>query len=50
MSNHVALRSGTKSDLLLCVSELVTHHNTVKAHEAHMVILDGAVVVNMIKP
>ena len=44
------MRSGTKSDLLLCVSELVPHHDTVKAHEAHMVILDGAVVVNMIKP
>ena len=42
------MRSGTKSDLLLCVSELVPHHDTVKAHEAHMV--DGAAVVNMIKP
>ena len=42
--------SGTKSDLLLCVSELVPHHDMVKAHEAHMVILDGAAVVNMIKP
>ena len=50
MSNHGALRSGTKSDLLICVSELVPHHDTVKAHEAHMVILDGAAVVNMIKP
>ena len=38
------------SDLLLCVSELVPHHETVKAHEAHMVILNGADVVNMIKP
>ena len=44
------MRSGTKSDLLLCVSELVPHHDMVKAHEAHMVILDGAAVVNMIKP
>ena len=26
------------------------HHNTVKPPEAHMVILDGAAVVNMIKP
>ena len=43
------MRSGTKSDLLLCVSELVPHHDTVKAHEAHMVILDGDAVVNMIK-
>ena len=44
--------SGTKSDLLVCVSELVPHHDTVKPYEAHMVILDldGAAVVNMIKP
>ena len=44
------MRSGTKTDILLCVSELVPHHDTVKAHEDHMVILDGAAVVNMIKP
>ena len=49
LSNHGAFRSGTKSDLLLCVSELVPHHDTVKAYEAHAVILDGAAVVNMIK-
>ena len=35
---------------MLCVSELVPHHDTVKAHEAHMVILDSAAVVNMIQP
>ena len=46
LSNHGALRSGTKSDLLVCVSELVQHHDTVKPHEAHMVILDGAAVIN----
>ena len=50
LSNHGALRSGTKSELLVCVYELVPHHDTVKPHEAHMVILDGAAVVNMIKP
>ena len=44
------MNSGTKSDLLLCVSELVPHHDKVKAHEAHMVIIDGAAVVKMIKP
>ena len=44
------MRSGTKSDVLLCVSELVPHHDTVKAHVAHMVIIDGAAVVTMIKP
>ncbi len=35
---------------MVCVSELVPHHDTVKPHEAHMVILDGAAIVNMIKP
>ena len=44
------MRSGTKSDVLLCVSELAPHHDTFKAHEAHMINLDGAAVVNMIKP
>ena len=44
------MRSGTKSELLLCVSELVPHHGTVKAHEAHMVILDGTAVVYTITP
>ena len=50
LSNYGALRSGTKAELLECVSELVLHHDTVKPHEAHMVILDGAAIFNMIKP
>ena len=53
LSNYGALRSGTKADLLVCVSELVPvlpHHETVMPQEAHMVILDGAAIVNMIKP
>ena len=37
--------STTKADLLVCVSELVLHHDTVKAHEADMVILDGAAIL-----
>ena len=44
------MRSGTKADLLVCVSELLLHHDTVKPHEAHMVILDGAAISNIIKP
>ena len=31
------------------VSELAPHHDTVKPHEAHTVMLDGAAIVNMIK-
>ena len=50
LSNYGALRSGTKADLLVCVFELVLHHDTVKPHEAHMVILDGAAIFNKIKP
>ena len=50
LSNYEALRSSTNADLLVCVSELVPHHDTVKPHEANMVILDGDAVVNMIIP
>ena len=52
LSNYGALISDTKADLLVpvCVSEQVPHHDTIKLHEAHMVILDGAAIVNMIKP
>ena len=50
LSNYGALRSVTKADLLVCVSELVLHHDTVKPPEAHMDILDGAAIFNMIKP
>ena len=35
---------------MVCVSELVLHHDTVKPNEDHMVILDGAAIFNMIKP
>ena len=45
LSNYGALRFGSKADLLVCVSELVPHHDTVKPHEAYMVILDGAAIV-----
>ena len=44
LSNYGALRFGTKADLLVCVSELVPHHDTVKLHE------DGAAIVIMLKP
>ena len=50
LSNYGALRSGTKANLLVCVSDMVPHHDTVKPHEAHMFILDGAAIVNMITP
>ena len=50
LSNYGALKSRSKADLLVRVSELVPHHDTVKPHEAHMVILDGSAIVNMIKP
>ena len=50
LSNYGALRTGTNADLLVCVSELVPHHDTVNPHESHMVILDRAAIDNMIKP
>ena len=35
---------------MVLVSELVPRRDTVKMHEAYMVILSGAAIVNMIKP
>ena len=44
------MRSGTKANLLECVQNLVPDHDTVKPHDAQMIILDGAAIINMIKP
>ena len=33
LPNYGALRSGTKADLLVCVSKLVPHHDTVNVPE-----------------
>ena len=35
LSNYGALMSGTKADLLACVSELVPHNDTVKPQETY---------------
>ena len=43
------LRSGNKADLTGCLRELVTEADGRKV-EAECIILDGAAVVNMLKP
>ena len=50
LSDYGSMRYGTKADLLACVEELVPHHETVNPLDAQMIILDGAAIVNMIKP
>ena len=50
LSDYGAMRCGTKSDLLVCIDDLVPNHDTVIPREAQMVILDGAAIINMIKP
>lgn len=50
LSEYGAMRSGTKADLLTCVEDVVTTQYTVLPQEAQMIILDGAAIINMIKP
>ena len=45
------MRFGTKSDLLLCLEDLIPQQDLDSCQqEVDIVILDGAAVVNMIKP
>ena len=45
------MRFGIKSDLLPCLEDLVPNHDIANyQHDADTVILDGAAIVNMIKP
>ena len=50
LSDYGDMRSGTRANLLECVQNLVPDHDTVKPHDAQMIILDGAAIINMIKP
>ena len=49
LSKNGNLRSGNKADLTGCLRELVTEADGRKV-EAECIILDGAAVVNMLKP
>ena len=50
LSEYGSMRSGTKADLLVCLEDLIPTHDTVNRQDVHMVILDGAANMNMIKP
>ena len=52
LSNYGQLRLGTKSDLLQCLENVVPDSDDTESMEpdAHMVVIDGAVIVNMMKP
>ena len=50
MAAYGIMRSGTKARILVCASELMAHHDTLKPHEAHLIIPDGFADINMIKP
>lgn len=49
LSDYGAMRCGTKADLLVCVEDLVTDHDTVEPQNAQIIILDGAAIFNMVK-
>ena len=59
MADYEVMRSGTTADILVCASELMVlvcaselmaYHDTLKPHEAHVIIPDGFAGSNMIKP
>ena len=51
LSTYGNLRSGKKSDLLQCLEDLQTRDEShTGLPEVDMIIIDGAAVVNMIKP
>ena len=45
------MRLGTKADLLQCLEDQVTHNDSAcSQREAHMITIDGAALVNILKP
>ena len=45
------MRLGTKVDLLQCLENLVPHNNNASSQEkAHMIIIDDAALVSILKP
>ncbi|KAG7159829.1 hypothetical protein Hamer_G026501, partial [Homarus americanus] len=50
LSDYGSMQPGMKADLLSCLDVFVPDHNAVFPAIAEMIILDGAVIVNMIKP
>ena len=51
ISDNGKLRLATKSDLLLCLEDLpLTEEANSLVPEVDMIVLDGAAIVNMLKP
>ena len=49
LSDYGSMRCGTKADLLLCLEDQIIQ-GSVNRPDVQMIILDGAAIVNMIKP
>lgn len=50
LSHLGKLRHGTKSDLVDCLEDLVASDDSVNRPAAEVIILDGAAVINMLRP
>ena len=50
LSQHGKLRLGTKADLLPCLENLIEQNDNLPALHPDVIILDGAAVVNFLKP
>ena len=50
LSQNGKLRTGTKSDLVSCLEELVNSRENATHPSVEVIILDGSVIVNMLRP
>ena len=50
LSQNGKLRTGTKSDLVSCLEELVNSRDNATHPSVEVIILDGSVIVNMLRP
>ena len=50
LSQNGKLSSGTKTDLVSCLEELVNSHENATHPSVEVIILDGSVIVNMLRP
>ena len=50
LSNNGSIRDGNKSELLHCLEELVPVEESLPSPRIEVLILDGAAIVNMLKP
>ena len=50
LSQNGKIRSGTKSDLVKCLEDLVTSKEKTSKPDVDVIILDGSAIVNMLRP